>query len=396
MIDYLFWRGDLSFRNDPFNEVDNMLFAQMSYLDFEACFHGEKYLTLKDLSKRYFADRDITQIGTEKNASKSVAYMLYLMARSKRFEKCRVHDCISETHNEKDLVERFAAMMIDLDDHTTVVVFRGTDDSLISWKEDLMLSYRDIASQYDALAYVNQHCRFWRRYRFIGHSKGGYLAIYAAAHCNYLLQRRIIEVYSDDGPGLRSESYDLDKYERIKDRYKLIVPAKDGVGTIYEMAENKKIAQISVFNIIAAHNMMTWQVEGNHVLEADKNAYETDLSRKSILKFLEETNTSQRAVFVEEFFNVLAEMNISSVTEFSGPVVISKIMSRMSRMDDEAKSTAGKMIRAFTDNIGSDLQKSISDSTEQIRNRFFRKKTDDAEIKLNQEKETLEEETTEL
>jgi paraquat-inducible protein B len=142
--------------------------------------------------------------------------------------------------------------------------------------------------------------------------------------------------------------------------------------------------------------MMTWQVEGNHVLEADKNAYETDLSRKSILKFLKETNTSQRAVFVEEFFNVLAEMNISSVTEFSGPVVISKIMSRMSRMDDEAKSTAGKMIRAFTDNISSDLQKSISDSTEQIRNRFFRKKADDAEIKLNQEKETLEEETTEL
>ena len=379
ITDYLYWRGDLSFKNDPFNELDNILFAQICYMEFEKYFKDEKSLTIMELADRYFEGKDIDQYTNDKNVVKNQNSLFFMMALSKRFAFCKVHHCVSKIHNDENLVEKFAAMMIDLDDGSTVVAFRGTDDSLIAWKEDLMLSYRDIASQYDAVDYVNRNCRFWRKYRFVGHSKGGYLAIYAATHCNYFIQRMIIDVYSDDGPGLKKDSYDEKKYKRIKNRYKLIVPVKDGVGTIYEMARHKKIAQISVFNIFAAHNMLNWQIEGNHVLEADKNAYETDLSRKAIIQFLKDTSIEQRAIFVEEFFRALTEMNISNFSELpkAGPVALSKIMSRMTKMDEEAKSTVGKMIRAFTGNISNDLQKTISMSTDQLKNRFFRRKEEE-------------------
>ena len=125
--------------------------------------------------------------------------------------------------------------------------------------------------------------------------------------------------------------------------------------------------------------MLNWQIEGNHVLEADKNAYETDLSRKAIIQFLKDTSIEQRAIFVEEFFRALTEMNISNFSELpkAGPVALSKIMSRMTKMDEEAKSTVGKMIRAFTGNISNDLQKTISMSTEQLKNRFFKRKEEE-------------------
>ena len=34
ILDYLDWRGDITFAERPFNEVDNLLLAELSYLDF--------------------------------------------------------------------------------------------------------------------------------------------------------------------------------------------------------------------------------------------------------------------------------------------------------------------------------------------------------------------------
>ena len=35
MMDFLGWRGDLTFEASPFNEVDNLILAQLVYVDFE-------------------------------------------------------------------------------------------------------------------------------------------------------------------------------------------------------------------------------------------------------------------------------------------------------------------------------------------------------------------------
>ncbi len=34
LIDYIRWRGDLSFQASPFNAVDNLILARLSYIDF--------------------------------------------------------------------------------------------------------------------------------------------------------------------------------------------------------------------------------------------------------------------------------------------------------------------------------------------------------------------------
>ena len=35
ILDYIDWRGDISFETDGFNEVDNLIFSVLSYLEFD-------------------------------------------------------------------------------------------------------------------------------------------------------------------------------------------------------------------------------------------------------------------------------------------------------------------------------------------------------------------------
>ena len=358
MIDYCTWRGDITFKSDPFNEVDNLLLSQITYIAFDDFFAYTDKKTIKELSK---ACQD--NIDTFRNASKLVnesIKVLEAMANTKRFKDCVVHHYCSKLY--KDSTEQLAVMMIDLPDNTTVVSFRGTDDTLIGWKEDLMLSYKSVNAQRDAVKYVEENCNhLFKKYRFIGHSKGGNLAIYAATNCNKKLQKKIIQIISNDGPGLMRGSYLLENYNAIKDRYKLIASEKYGVGTIYEMAKNKTLAKTSTNNFASAHNMLTWAIEGNHLIRAAKESNETELTRKIILQFLEDTDETEREILVEEIFKCLEQHDIHTTTQlFEGGIpLFVKILKSLSEMDSVAKKAAGKMLKTIYDNIGSDIYKNI-------------------------------------
>ena len=57
MMDYLLWRGDLSFKQAEFNEVDNLIFSELVYVDFDGIvpsLNEDKSITLKEASKIFF------------------------------------------------------------------------------------------------------------------------------------------------------------------------------------------------------------------------------------------------------------------------------------------------------------------------------------------------------
>ncbi|MBQ3295382.1 MAG: DUF2974 domain-containing protein [Erysipelotrichaceae bacterium] len=359
-LDYCKWRGDLSFKQDPFNEVDNMCFAQIAYCELDDIFKDKEKMTLKEVSDAYFSTHKEEEIEKSTSFSRLSPILMREMAATRRFASCLVYNYADKLL--PDSSKQFAAVMFDLPDESTVIAFRGTDDTLVGWKEDLMLSYGDINSQYDALDYVNNNCTMFNKYRVVGHSKGGYLAIYATIHAKPAVKRRIIEVYSDDGPGLRDGNLDKEDLEFLKTKYKLIVPEKDGVGMIYEMAKNKKICKVDVFNIVSAHSMFTWQVEGNSVVRADRFKYESDLSREVILDILHETTKEERSIFVNELFDHLAMENINTLSEFAdrGIGIIYSTLKKLMDENNESRIFAGKMMKILSRNISSDLQQTIS------------------------------------
>ena len=358
LFDYCKWRGDLSFKQDPFNEVDNMCFAQIAYCELDDLFDDKEKMTLKELSDAFFAKHSIEELNRSTSFSRLSPFLMRDMAETARFSSVIAYNYVDKLH--PDSSEQFSAIMYDLPDESTIIAFRGTDDTLVGWKEDLMLSYGDIASQYDALDYVNSHCTMFNKYRIVGHSKGGYLAIYAAIHAKPAVRKRIIEVYSDDGPGLRDNVNEEDR-DFLNSKYKLIVPEKDGVGTIYEMAKRKKICKVDVFNIISAHSMFTWQVEGTKIVEADRYKYESDLSREVIKDILKETTREERAIFVEELFKHLAEEKVNTLSEFGNrgiPIIYSTLRKLID--DNSSHIFAGKMLKILSKRISSDLQQGIS------------------------------------
>ncbi len=383
LIDYIRWRGDLSFKADPFNDVDNLIFAQMIYAEIGDVMNGVDRITIEQLHERFF--RGLEGKSEEfKTFGKDGIMVLRSIGKTARFKDCVIHHYVNKLH--ADTTEQFSAFMVDLPDKTTVVCFKGTDEHMIGWKEDCYLSYKDIAGQADAAEYVNKNCSPFRKYRLIGHSKGGNLAVYAAVHCRPLLRRAIIEIISDDGPGLRTGSYDPKIFEKIRDRYRLIVPEKDGIGTIYEMAPRKTIARIMTRNIVEAHGMMTWQVSGGRILQADEDSYQTDRTRNAILQFLKETTAQQREIFVEEMFKAFDDAGITTVTQLahgSFPVFL-RVIKELSEMDGIAKSTAMKIAKMYSISMSSGLHKAVTDGRKAVQSRFGREEPskDDAEAQI--------------
>ncbi len=360
MLDYCRQYGDRDLRKEPFNEVDSLLLCQAFYVEIEEFIREDARMTIREIYEAYLESGGEQRMKQVRILDRLSPLTLQLLASSKRFADCVVYNCRSIRH--RDTAEQFAAVMIDLPDRTTAVVFRGTDNTMIGWREDLMLSYGDIASQKDAVRYVNSRCSIFKRYRLIGHSKGGHLALYAAVSCSPLIRARIMQIISNDGPGLRPGSYREKVLRRLAGKYDLIVPEKDGVGTIYEVAENKKIVRCSVRNLISAHNMLTWQIEGNRVMDSPDDSYQTDLTRKVIVQFLKETTVGQRKLFVDDLFDTLQNANIHYTSQFAveGLPLILRTLRHLSQMDGEAKRTAAAMFRILSENLNRDLRTSVS------------------------------------
>ncbi len=367
ILDYIRVRGDLSFKSDPFNDVDNLVFSQMIYAGFDKILKNDEKIRIEELGERFFEDKQ----SDRKNityANRDGILVLKEMYKSPRYKDLPVYNYISILHT--DTAEQFAAMMVDLPDRTTVVCFKGTDEHMIGWKEDLYLSYKEIAGQNDAVDYVNKHCSILRKYRIIGHSKGGNLAAYAALRCNPLLRMRIEQIISNDGPGLRPGSYDKKEFDKIKDRYRLIAPEKDAIGTIYEIAPKKTIARISTKNIVEAHNILTWQIEANRIAKADMDSYQTDRTRQALVQFLKDTTPEQREIFVEELFKAFDDAKITTVTQLAsgGLPILFRVIKELSEMDTIAKNIAVRFSKVLGVSMTSDLHRIVSERKEAFRN----------------------------
>ena len=165
--------------------------------------------------------------------------------------------------------------------------------------------------------------------------------------------------------------FDQKIYQKIASRYSLIVPEKDGVGTIYEIAPKKTVVLTSTRNMVLSHSMITWQIEGSSLIPADRVRYETDLNRKAILQFLNETTAKQREVFVKELFDCFDEAGVHTVSQLSsgGLPLLMRMLKEMSEMDSEAKGIAMKMFLSYSSNLQRDFSDQLSKKTSGIRSK---------------------------
>lgn len=352
MIDYLTWRGDLSFETAAFNDVDNLLCSYLSYCDLSGVVSDDsKSITIKEASEIYFQTHSIEKAKSELVFISMAPVVLQKLAQSKRFADAKLSYCIKDVNSQHDI--QFYAIRIDLTKDLTYLSFCGTDDTVVGWKEDFQLCYKKANAQLKAVDYIKSASKDLKKFYVGGHSKGGNLAVYGAMYSEKKVQNRIIRVFNNDGPGLSESLYDERLYSQIKDRCYRIVPQFSFFGQIFKQDCQQLIIKSSQ-KALMQHDATSWQVERDKfVAEPDLDSYSIVLNQAFNL-FFQGVDNKQREMLTNELFDAIDQAGIKTLSEISNkglPVVI-KLIKSLSTIDEQAKELFSKLAKTVIDASG--------------------------------------------
>lgn len=354
ILSYIRWRGDLSIIEKTFNEVDNLIFSVLSYIDFGGIVPGvgeDKFITLKDVYRLIFmANKEAKQFQVHGALDLSESFFEKI-ACSKRFGSAKFF-------NYKDICDdnlqiQFAALHIELDDGTVYIAFRGTDETILGWREDFAMSFQTVPAQKEAVKYLEQTMLGTnKKYRIGGHSKGGNLAVYASMMCEETLKNQIIEIYNNDGPGFSKEMLETQRYESVSNRIVQIIPQFSVIGMLFEHREVYKIVKSGASGIMQ-HDAMTWEVEGDHFLEAEDLMPECKVINRIFDTWLEDVNIEQRKIFTKNFFDALEAGGAKKLNDVAngGITGFESILVNMVSSEKETKIVAYKLIKSIVKSL---------------------------------------------
>lgn len=311
IISYLKDYGKNSFNQSPFNEVDNACICQMFYADIDEYFKSKKSYTLKELAALLFFDHSDTELKKSKSLISGAPFVLKEMAKSDRFKDLVLTNFKVIEDKTKD--ELFCAGELRLDENTSYIVYRGTKDTVNSWKESFSLIYKKTASHVDADKYLRRTIKNDRKYYVGGHSKGGTMAIYAAL-VNPECHSNIIKVYSNDGPGLNPkilpENYH-DNFKTLQGKYVKIIPEFDIFGTIFSSSRKKRIIKSNAI-ALRQHDIMLWIVDGNKFVDG-KPLKRVEILRKAFEDYANTVSDEEFALFLNNYESLLNKHGIDEI-----------------------------------------------------------------------------------
>ena len=345
IFDYLEWRGDLSFEADPFNEVDNLILSELAYVDFRGLVYAERNaVPLETVRDRYFAMHPRKLIRPDGNHIVRAPLLMDAMMSGDRFASTQLagHVDVLDTGDELQM----AAVTFLLDDGTAFVAFRGTDMSIVGWKEDFNMSYQPVTEgQKRAAEYLGRIASAVDRpLRVGGHSKGGNFAVYASAFCDKAVRDRIIGVYTNDGPGFRKEITDTDEYREVLPKVTSIVPETSIIGMLLASGVKHRYIRSSGAGF-AQHDALTWQVERNSFALAEQSGIGTFISR-SQKDWLGKLADDERQAFVNNLFSLLEATGMATFDEISARKLkaLESIRNSMKSMPKEQQREMNRVI----------------------------------------------------
>ena len=352
ILDYVDFRGDILFTERPLNEVDNLIFSELSYLELASLFGDDlgTSFTISELCKVYEHLRD----GLDYPFSDPWP-LLEKCAGSARFGDVRVKYFVNEA--SKDLHSQFAAVTFIYGDGRMYVAFRGTDGNIEGWREGFSFSYLDeTEGQRRAVEYLNMAASREDGEIIVGgHSKGGNFAEYAAAYCDEAYRDRIKMIYSNDGPGFINTILDSDEYKAILPKTLKIMPEASIVGSILAGDETLKVIKGTAKGLIQ-HDPFYWSVRGTE-FESSSRKGSADFIERTLSSWVEGMEGEERQQFTDAVFEALEDSGISSLADlhkksFRSIFAINKARKRMDPDKAQlAKEGFRRMRRAAIDNL---------------------------------------------
>jgi len=348
IVSYLRWRGDLSFEQYPFNEVDNLVLSTLAYINLTDVVPVQGQgtsVTIRDAAEIYSEKHNDTEHARLKAVSAIKPSLLKEIAATNRFGDA----ILSEYADVISEATQFAALTISLDDNTHFIAFRGTDTTIVGWREDFQMSFQTVPAQKMAVEYLesvisnHEQC-----FRIGGHSKGGNLAIYAAAQCKDSIKGRILEVYDNDGPGFGSEVLTSAQYQSIQCKTIRIIPEFSIIGMLFEHNTPHKIIASSTVGIIQ-HDPMTWEISRDRFITRDELTPRCHFLNQIFDTWIESADTSHRESFTKDFFDALGAGGAIHMAQVAngGLNGFETVLTTFIKSDPQTKNVVGKFFRAF-------------------------------------------------
>ncbi|MBS4749738.1 DUF2974 domain-containing protein [Carnobacteriaceae bacterium zg-ZUI78] len=354
LFDYLHWRGDLSFRQSRFNVVDSMILTRFSYLPFDNIVNDFPQ-TIQQIGEHFFGvnrQNDPNIIMSKDNT------LLETLMHTKRFSKLLVQHYQNTVDVEQE--QQFSAMMFQLDSRTTYVVFRGTDMTLVGWKEDFNMTFENaIPSQIEAVSYLTKHqSDIKERLILGGHSKGGNLAIYAGAFAPQDIRQKIVYIHNFDGPGFNEQMSTDEAFGPIQKKIKTFVPETAIVGMMLNHNTPYDIVKSSATNVLQ-HDTYSWEIERNDFIYLEKRDATSKHIQRSVSALLTRLSTEERKTLGNAIYQMMLSANITDVRDFSvnTPHKLLKMMKAYGELDKETSKLITETIQLFVKSITKDVLK---------------------------------------
>ena len=316
VFDYLKWRGDLTFSQSPLNSVDALIFSGLSYIAYggHVEISPDKPVTLKQAAEEFFALPDHeTRSRVQKDQD-----LLAAAAGTERFGNCEI--CMYRSQLIPHQETQFAAMNFLLEDGSMFLAFRGTDNSLVGWKEDFNMTFQQtIPAQRLALNYVREAALEYLRPIWIGgHSKGGNLAVFAAARSSPMIQQRILQVFNHDGPGFTQYLMGDPGYLAMVPKIRTYIPQSSVIGMLLEHEEPYTVIRSKSVGLLQ-HDLYTWDVLGKDFLTVEEITEGSQFMDATIKTWFSSMTNQERNQLVDVMFTLLGSGGVDIIHDLLHP-----------------------------------------------------------------------------
>ena len=347
VFDYLNWRGDLSFDQVGVCEVDGLIFSILSYVDYSEVVSSEIHgirrpPALLTITKRYLSAHsggDVPELGLM--LSKEIVKLLVKASKTKRFGLLRPICFVNKICDQTEM--QFSAIAFSFENGDTFVAFRGTDDTLVGWKENFNMSFiYPVPAQKEAVAFLDYVAsKTQGRIYLGGHSKGGNLAVYAGVKASLKTRERIERIYSNDAPGFDAAFIGGKDYKDMKERISTFLPQSSVVGMLLEHEEGYTVIKSRNSGLLQ-HNGFSWEVMGGKFIYLDSKSENSKVLDKKMKSFLAGMTKEERENFVDSLFDALStNTGAKTLTELSAEKL--KLFKVWGTLDDTSKAQFRKI-----------------------------------------------------
>ena len=407
--DYIEWLGDVDFSAKPLNETDAVILCLISYYDLAPAAsdqpeEADKPFYLRDCLEAINAGKLELRITGGEDGNLGV---FKAAANSRRFGELALTDYVDRLEPENDL--QFSAVTFSYGSEWSFIAFRGTDNTIVGWKEDFKIAYTQTEAQKLAFAYTAdaifpdtmlekaQKSRWQsfkqvffrrsaqekpdaeRRWYIGGHSKGGNLAMFSACQLEGPLLDKVERIYNLDGPGFAPEVIDPSLFKRIEPKTVRIIPEYSIIGRLLESETVETRIIKSSNSAVMQHSIASWGVDHGHLAKSDLDEPKDRWLNDTIKQWISGMSYEQRVIFIDELFGALEATGAKTLDELTsmGKGAVDIIMEKMKDFSEPTRKVIGDLQSAAvesalvkllsgTDTVIDTTKKIIIDSTRKV------------------------------